>query len=104
MTNLQKLRAKIIEEIPEIKITCKEVIEVIGDVGKADPYERPIRLADVLRVLDKRKIPIEIRNYGVIYYKGKDVGYWDLHKNDLNLQSKETIDFLLKIILKGDDI
>lgn len=57
---------------------------------------RKITLADVLRVV-KKIYPNRI------YETYATVEWWDLSKNDLNLQSKPTIDFLSKIILKGDE-
>ena len=82
---LQKLRSAIISEIPDNK--------KIGNV----PLDSTLRLADVLRVYDenenyekeKRDWLLDSSQFG-----------WNLSKNDLNLQSKETIDFLTKIILK----
>ena len=94
MTNLQKLKKAIIKEIPEI------------NNGTFVTGHRLITLADVLRVLGHRgevqvaSSPYAVNFYGDFYIKGKVVGHWDLTKNNLDLQSKETIDFLTDIICK----
>jgi len=104
-SNLQKLREDIIKEIPEIVVT----IPMTG-VKAIDCVERPIRLADVLRFLNEISdcyYAVEAGGCFLKFNKIKDVKntdiYWNLSKNDLNLQSKPTIDFLSRIILKGDE-
>jgi len=99
MTNLQKLKKAIITEIPEFDISFM-----------GENYEHTIRLADVLRVFYKKDIRYSVTyNGGFIKYRFED-GWevkeyaegWNLSKNNLDLQSKETIDFLTNLICKDE--
>ena len=83
----------------------EEKVKIIG---------RKITLADVLRVLEKKS---DSKTFWSIGFNGRfhdedETCYsnpalfnktWNFSKNDLSLQSKPIIDFLSKIILKGDD-
>lgn len=79
-----------------------EIIKIIG---------RPITLSDILRVLGKmppREFPLFVSVTGCFYEDYKNdmssvLAKWNLSKNNLDLQSKPTIDFLTEIICKKDD-
>jgi len=96
---LLKLRQAIIKEIPEIV-----KIIPIPNAKELDRVERPIRLADVLRVLNKVvkgffMIGLGDNNNEIIIMADNENAIWILDKS-LNDQSEETIDFLANIILK----
>ena len=68
-----------------------------------DGYQEfPIRLADVLRVIDD-SISVIVHGDYLFFIEPCCEHNWNLSKNDLSLQSKDTIDFLAKLILKEDD-
>ena len=99
MNNLEKLKKAIIKEIGEQHFYPEHY----------NGYEDiPVRLADVLRVLGHRgevqvaSSPYAVNFYGDFYIKGKVVGQWDLTKNNLDDQSKPTIDFLTNLICKDE--
>ena len=114
MTNLQKLKKAIIKQIPErtehegvICYECKKKLKLNGYGLYAVTI---IRLADVLRVFYKKDIRYSVTyNGGFIKYRFED-GWevkeyaegWNLSKNNLDLQSKETIDFLTNLICKDE--
>ena len=126
-SKLQQLREAIIKEIPEIKGTREVSCFSCGGIGRFETphgdakYEdcsecsgsgyqeeecikRPITLADVLRVVIK--IEMKKTKYDDVLDSStiRDLlRFWDLIQNDLSLQSEETINFLSKIILKGDE-
>lgn len=72
----------------------EEKVKIIG---------RKITLADVLRVLKKNEKAALFDIMRTLAGDEFPEVYWDLENNDLNLQSKETIDFLSKIICKKDE-
>ena len=99
MNNLEKLKKAIIKEIPEI------------NNGTFVTGHRLITLADVLRVIWKLTGHCEgggINENGEISICPKGVDYddyycwWNLSKNNLDLQSKGTIDFLTNLICKDE--
>jgi len=82
MTNLQKLKKAIITEIPEFDISFM-----------GENYEHTIRLADVLRVLDIMDRIVVLESL-----LSDNKTKWNLSKNNLDLQSKPTIDLLTDLI------
>lgn len=70
---------------------------------------RPIRLADVLLAIRLCRhevtfdFQIEPQNFAICcdtLEEDTRVVFWNLHKDDLSLQSEETIDFLYSLIIK----
>ena len=100
MTNLQKLKKAIIKEIPEI------------NNGTFVTGHRLITLADVLRVIWIVQPTMEITDkdrvdFGAMVNVTEErvfevVQEWNLSKNNLDLQSKGTIDFLTNLICKDE--
>ena len=77
------------------------------------PPEREIRLADVLIALKECNHKISdrflVESNGEFHYFDKMTGHfaetvinWNLKNNDLNNQSKPTIDFLHKLLCKNN--
>lgn len=73
-----------------------------NDIVSFEILGRPIRLSDVLRAISS----LDLRFFDhchltlggtVCLMTGKDI-YWNLTKDDLNLQSQETIDFLAELL------
>ena len=93
------------EKIKSIEIKEDKLKQSISKkIGKKDVY----RLADVLRVLEKINVDYAIGSNGILMiseeylsltYKDLDIE-WNLTKNDISLQSKQTIDFLANLICK----
>ncbi len=87
--------------------TKKQIIKSLG---------RPIRLADVLIAMNKAKIDSAIQDYGCFMLDREDeIGdsiewqeitsngerrHWNLQKDNLDDQPKETIDFLYNLLTK----
>ncbi len=121
MTNLEKLRAAIIEAVPEIvERVDKEVLgyaywfrlhkswsdeEILECVTGVQPK---ITLADVLRAIPGGELTLVIDDMGEfgwrttgkrdVYWLGV---YWNLAKDNLDDQSPETIDFLTSVLCNG---
>ena len=139
MTNLEKLKKAIIKEIPEIvelKLGClfefdkndtwgntlivynEKCVERIKLNIKEEKYKqykiigRPIKLADVLRVVWIVQPTMEITDkdrvdFGAMVNVTEERAFevvqeWNLSKNNLDLQSKGTIDFLTNLICKDE--
>ena len=116
MNNLEKLKKAIIKEIPEgtehegvICYECKKKLKLNGYGLYAVTI---IRLADVLRVIWIVQPTMEITDkdrvdFGAMVNVTEErvfevVQDWNLSKNNLDLQSKGTIDFLTNLICKDE--
>jgi len=96
--NYEKLRSKIILACPELK----ENEEPIYKTSEVWQTLHPIRIAHVLRALDKRTSKVFFRIYssGTLedYNDDKVLRIWNLEQDDLALQSEETKMFLFDLL------
>ena len=113
MKKYQKLKQKIIEANPELKVpmvnmTIDQLEEIAGDVGyfetKQYIKERPIRLADVLLAIsltwdNDEQIKEQYIKKGKMY---ELLDLWNLKDDSLDNQSQETKQFLIDILTKGN--
>jgi len=110
MTNtpdlLEKIRAKIIEAVPELAYECDcEATESNPEAVCKNTLSnipcRPIRLVDVLLAIPKYGLSTDITaNFMYLrsaYAKGK-VGAWNLRKDSAEDQSPECIAFISSVL------
>ena len=106
---IEKIREKYIEANPEIEKE-KEIDNVNINNPEGDPmedfsaykYDRPIRLADVLLAISVKdpKIHYGITDDGqfINIFDDSSFPWWDLKNDNLESQSKETIDFIHELL------
>lgn len=104
MEKLTEVRAAIVKACPDIVIDC-----IAHEQGEQEPaieeVHRPIRLADVLRAMDKADIPYTLSvDQSGYFWKLANHEYWatgvewNLAVDNLDDQSSETIAFLHSIL------
>lgn len=97
------------DKLEIIKQKCIAANPEIGTARAHWPFEREIRLADVLLAVDvfrngKNEHGYSVRHTGRIYEDDlnsvakKQVGVWNLRADDLQEQSPETIEFLYSLL------
>jgi len=91
--NLELIRQKCIEANPEIESRTFQFQNL-------HIHDQHIRLADVLLAIKQKEDGLTPVILGDIFWgeEGRMDTTWNLHKDDLNEQSEETINFIVELL------